>query len=352
MAPIIRAARADDREEVIAFTSGTWPERDVEDYLPHVFDRWIDADGERRRTVVAEVDGTVCGICQCVLLTEHEAWLQGMRVHPECRGMGVGRALTHALFDWARERGATVARNMVFSWNGAGLGLSRSIGFEPVTEFRWAHPEPDPGREDPTEIDGVTDDPDLAWRAWQGSDAWSTLRGLALDADETWALSELTRDDISRMADDERVLAVTDGGAGAMAFRARTYEREHAGGSEGEGESGGGNGSDVECGADVETGSDAENGADAETGSDAEVGTGEGRTGTVKWAEYGVGSWTDLDAARTLFAAISADAASIGADRTRVLVPETVRHVSDAAAARVEISDEPDFVLAADLTTR
>jgi hypothetical protein len=71
-----------------------------------------------------------------------------------------------------------------------------------------------------------------------------------------------------------------------------------------------------------------------------------------RWAEYGAAGWADVDSARSLFGAIAADAASVGADRTRVLIPETVWHVSDAAYARVEVSEEPDFVLAADLTDR
>jgi hypothetical protein len=33
-----------------------------------------------------------------------------------------------------------------------------------------------------------------------------------------------------------------------------------------------------------------------------------------------------------------------------VLVPETVEHVSDAAANRVRVAAEPDFVTTADLT--
>jgi GNAT superfamily N-acetyltransferase len=46
----------------------------------------------------------------------------------------------------------------------------------------------------------------------------------------------------------------------------------------------------------------------------------------------------------------AADAASLGADRTRVLIPEGVRWVSDTAACRVAVSDEPDFVMRADLS--
>jgi GNAT superfamily N-acetyltransferase len=301
----IREARPDDYEAIAAFTRNTWPDREGGDYIPDVYHDWI--EGEGKRTAVAEVGGEVAGLAQTVLLSEWEAWNQGIRVNPEFRGRGVSVAITEDLFEWAREQGATVARNMVFSWNVAGLGQSRSTGYDPATEFRWAHPEPDAnaGRD----FDGaVTADPRAAWRFWTGSEARDRLRGLALDPEETWALSQLTLGDLRDAADDGGLFVVQNEGTKAFAHRIREYERE--------------------------SGSGGEDGAD-----DPE-----------QWVEYGVGAWEDVESADALFAAVAHDAASLGADRTRVLIPEHVRYVSDAALCRVEISDEPDFVLAADLT--
>jgi GNAT superfamily N-acetyltransferase len=294
----VRQARAADREAVVAFTSDTWPDRGG-DYLPRVFDEWVETDGPTQRTFVAEAGDDVAGICQGVLLSDHEAWAQGMRVAPAHRGRGVSPALTRALFDWARERGATVCRNMVFSWNAAGLGQSRSVGFEPRAEFRWAEPDPDPDAGGP---DGyrVLADPDAAWSAWQRAPGRERLAGLALAADESWALAELTRERLHDAADG-RVLAVADGaGVRGMTFRVRVAERETD-------------------------------------------------DGTERYAEYGAAVWADLGAARALFAAVARDAADCGVDRTRVVIPETPRHVSDVAAARAGFSDEPDFVLEKDL---
>ncbi|MWG35088.1 GNAT family N-acetyltransferase [Halomarina oriensis] len=297
----LRQVRPDDKEAVVAFTQDTWAERGGSDYIPTVFDDWIAGDGERQRTFVLDVDDgeDVAGICQGVLLSDEEAWAQGMRVNPDYRGHGVSLDLTHGLFRWAADAGATVCRNMVFSWNVAGLGQSRASGFDAATEFRWAHPTPDADAESDHE---VTTDPAAAWRCWQDSHARDHLRGLALDMDESWAVSELTRDRLHRAADETTTVAVHDEGARAMAFRTRTYERPND-----EGES-------------------------------------------VRWAEYGVGAWEHVDHARSLFAAIARDAASVDADETRVLIPETVHHVTDVAYARAGISDEPDFVMAADLT--
>lgn len=292
----LREARPEDHEAVAAFTRETWPGREMGDYLPDVYPEWI--EGERKYTPVVEVNGDLAGIAQCVLLSEREAWCQGMRVAPDYRGEGIARRLTGALFEWARERGALVARNMVFSWNTPSLGLSRTVGFDPAAEFRWAHPAPDPDAEPDLT---VSDDPDAAWEAWTGSDACAQLGGLALDSDESWALSELSPGDLRRAADETCVFAVRDDGLRGTSYRVRDYERD-------------------------------------------------GENGTERWAVYGVGAWDDLPAARALFDAIRRDAAAIGADRTRVLIPETPRFVTDAAVARTNVSEEPDFVFAADLT--
>ncbi|WP_435077427.1 GNAT family N-acetyltransferase [Halococcus sp. AFM35] len=297
----IRQARQEDYEAVAGFTRGTWADREASDYIPEIYHEWIASDGERQRTFVADAGDDIAGICQGVLLSDHEAWAQGMRVNPDYRGTGLSTKLNDALFAWARERGATCCRNMVFSWNTAGLGGSRAAGFDPRMEFRWAHPNPDPGRGSAGTGYEVVNAPDDAWGFWQRSEARNALGGLALDRNESWAVSELTRERLRRAADETRVFAVqgADGTRG-MAHRVRDYEREQDGKSE-------------------------------------------------RWAEYGVGAWADLDAARALFDAISADAAKLDADRTRVLIPETPRHVSDAAAARIAVSGEPDFVLEAPL---
>jgi len=302
----IRPATHDDYEAVAAFTEDTWSDRGGSDYIQSVYHDWIDKDDAA--TLLADAGDRVAGIAQIVALSGDEAWAQGMRVNPVDRGAGVSVAINTALFDWARERGATVARNMVFSWNVAGMGASYAAGFRPCTEFRWLHPDPDADAAGAAGHETVAD-PEIAWRDWADSDAREELRGLALDLGESWAMRELTPDLLAEAAagaddaDGTSVLAVRrDEGAVGCAFRTRTFERE------------------------------GEDGA------------------TELHAEYGVGAWDDLDAATELLAAIARDAAAVGADRTRVLIPEDPRHVMEASHLRAEVGEEPDFVNAADLT--
>lgn len=296
----VRQARVSDYEAVTGFTEDTWPDHETGDYIPRIFEQWVESDGPDQRTFVLEADGEVAGLLQGVMLSAYEAWAQGMRVAPAARGHGASRRMNDRLFDWAAEQGATVCRNMVFSWNMAGLGTSRAVGYDPGTEFRWALPTPDADATAETDH-RIVDSADAAWTYWTRSDAHAALGGLALDVDEPWALAALTRERLATDAD--RVIAVQNDGTDACTFRLRHYDRE----TDGE---------------------------------------------ELRWAEYGVAAWADESAARALFAAIRRDAGSVGADRARVLLPETPRHVTDAVHVGSEVSDHPDFVLEADLSTR
>jgi GNAT superfamily N-acetyltransferase len=321
--PTIRHARESDHEAVAAFTRDTWADRDVADYIPDVYPEWVAGDGDDQRTFVADVrddteptaePGDVVAIVQGHRLTEWEAWASGMRVSTGHRGEGLAEALTTTVFDWARDRGCVVCRNLTFSWNGPALGVSRRIGFDPCTEIRWVHPTPDPSASPPASLSSsppsaTLDDepnPDGAWAFWSDSAARERLRGLAMDDEESWALSALTRDRLRAAAAEDRLVTV-DSGTGGFAERVRTFEREE--------------------------GDDAE-------GSEA-----------VAYAEYAIGAWPegDADAAGAVLAGVARDAAAVGADRTRVMIPEGVTWVSDASVARGEIADEPAFVLAARL---
>ncbi|WP_284014518.1 GNAT family N-acetyltransferase [Halobaculum litoreum] len=297
---VVRQARESDVADVVRFTRDTWGDRHG-DYLPDVFGEMVAGDGPAQHTLVIDVDDgdDVAGVLQCVMLSDSEAWAQAMRVNPDYRGHGLSPELSRAAFRWARDNGAVVCRNMVFSWNVAGLGQSRSVGFGPATEFRWLQPDPDADA-DP-DLDVVAD-PDAAWAFWSASDARDHLRGLALDAAESWACSELTRDDLRAAADRDGLFVVRDGGTRAMSALAYTYDREDDDGE------------------------------------------------PVTWGIYHVAAWADAAALDALTDAVARDAAARGVDATRILIPESARWVSDAAATRTAVSDEPDFVMAADLT--
>ncbi|KAB1198531.1 MULTISPECIES: GNAT family N-acetyltransferase [Haloferax] len=300
----VRPARPDDYDAVEAFTRDTWADRGGSDYIPDIYHQWIEPGEYPQATLLVDMgDETpsddVAAIAQMVMLSDYEAWAQGMRVAPEYREQGIATHLTHALFDWAREQGARRVRNMIFSWNVPSLANSRHVGFDPGMEFRWATPTPDA---DADPALAVTDDADAAWALWTESEMRTALSGLALDPTESWAVSELTRSKLHDSAADDRLFVVSDDRVSGFTYRNRTYSRE----VEDEGE--------------------------------------------VTWAEYAVAAWEDTDACRALVDVIRRDAASVDADRTRVLVPEGVEWISDVSVARSDVAEQPTFVMEADLS--
>lgn len=89
---MIRPARLTDRAGVEAIAARNW---DGRDYLPHVFERWLnDASGEFYVATVTEAKAeVVIGTGKVSCLGEGEWWLEGLRVHHDYRQRGIGRTL-------------------------------------------------------------------------------------------------------------------------------------------------------------------------------------------------------------------------------------------------------------------
>lgn len=105
MATIIRPARPSDKAPLMEFIKGIWGGHD---YIPHVWDEWI-RDRSARISVV-EVDGKAVGMCRVRFVEDGSAWLEGARIHPDYRGMGLASMLGRRSMKVARERGARVCR--------------------------------------------------------------------------------------------------------------------------------------------------------------------------------------------------------------------------------------------------
>lgn len=299
----IRDGREGDAARVGEIATDTWPDRGVEDYVGDAYPRWVAAaDRDDRRVLVAERAGEVVAVMRGLLLSDDEGWASGLRVAHEARGEGVGARLTRETLSWLREAGATVCRNLVHGWNAPSLALSRATGFEPVTAFRFVEPTPDANAERSPDADlAAVDDAEAARSFWSAGDARSALAGLALDPAEAWAFSTLTDERVRTAAGEGRLFAVGRGErVRGLAVRTR-----------------------------VTTYGDGD-----------------------RIAEYGVGAWRpgDVEAARALLGAVARDAAAVEAERTRVVVPERVTWVTDAASAGAGLADGPEFVLATDLS--
>ena len=126
---VVRRARAEDRGAVIAFCATIW---DGEDYVPYVWDDWL--RDERGALLVAVAGDRPVGLVHVRMMSDDEAWLEGIRVDPAERRQGIGRALTSRALVEAREHGAAVARLMTSADNTASQGLVARFGFVRVAE--------------------------------------------------------------------------------------------------------------------------------------------------------------------------------------------------------------------------
>jgi len=108
----IREARASDKDAALRFSQTT---PDHQDYIVNVWDSWLaDPDG---RIFVATSGNIPVGMLHIEIVKKGEAWLEGARVAAEFRRRGIASSLNSACFEWALERGATVARLVTDSTN-------------------------------------------------------------------------------------------------------------------------------------------------------------------------------------------------------------------------------------------
>jgi N-acetylglutamate synthase-like GNAT family acetyltransferase len=138
--PIVRRARPEDREAVLAFCAHTWAEGD---YIESVWDKWL--TDETGALLVAELAGRPVAIAHITMIAEDEAWLEGMRVDPAVRRRGVGRVILSRALVAARELGATVARLLTGASNIAAQRLVAGFNLTRVAEvvYYQARIEPD-----------------------------------------------------------------------------------------------------------------------------------------------------------------------------------------------------------------
>ena len=175
----VRLATAADKPAVLDFAARTW---DGWDYIPEVWDEWLaSADGimlvatprDRGPGAGLELDlygrslepGRPIGLCRVRMLSEDEAWMEGLRVAPGVRRRGVGTALTAAALRWGLAQGATVARYATGARNEGSHRLATAFGFATLAGWRtYAEPEQgdvdDAGAAESAAFTGASDDSD------------------------------------------------------------------------------------------------------------------------------------------------------------------------------------------------
>lgn len=148
----IRPARAGDREAVSAISAQIW---DGDDYVPKVFDKWLgDSTGEFSLVCV---DGEVAGFGKLTMLNAEDAWLEGLRMGKNHRGLGLAKSLTKYYVNLCRERGVNSLRLSTFVENHESLHIIETHGFRRIASFKLLTAQPGVNRLDPAGIGPVSD---------------------------------------------------------------------------------------------------------------------------------------------------------------------------------------------------
>lgn len=124
----VRPARPEDREAVVAFTAHTWGEHG--DYIYWVWEGWL--NDARGPLLVGLLDGEAVALVKITWNSPGEAWMEGMRVHPERRGQGLATQILHRALEWAAAQGGRIVRLATAADNVPAQRMAAAAGMQRV----------------------------------------------------------------------------------------------------------------------------------------------------------------------------------------------------------------------------
>ncbi len=138
MKTLVRPARPEDKDAVVAFCQNTF---DWGDYISDVWDDWL-ADRRDGPLLVAVVEERPVGLVHVALLPERVAWMEGMRVHPDYRHLGIGSRLDRTARAYGRVRGSLIARLATSMDNVPAQHVLEREGYVRVAQFDFWNASP------------------------------------------------------------------------------------------------------------------------------------------------------------------------------------------------------------------
>jgi len=120
---LIRWATPNDFDKIKAFCLADNPD----DFLPAIWPVWM--SGKNTINLVAQVDDTIVGCLYGEILSGHDAWAQGLRVHHKFRAKGLGTDLMVAL----EKELLQMSAHKIF----ANIGISNAPSLSTVFKLGW-----------------------------------------------------------------------------------------------------------------------------------------------------------------------------------------------------------------------
>jgi len=129
---IIREIREEDRKDIEEISNLIW---EGEDYLSSVFDSWL----KDKNFYAIEVDGKVIGTGKISILPGKVGWMEGLRVHPNYQGRGLGKEMHMFLL----KRGEELKNKGIIDFlefatdsdNNRSINLGLKTGFSVVKKY-------------------------------------------------------------------------------------------------------------------------------------------------------------------------------------------------------------------------
>jgi GNAT superfamily N-acetyltransferase len=191
---VIRPARAEDVALIETWTRDTFA---WGDYVAEAMPDWLE-DPESLVVVCVHEDDIPVALSRTQMLSPTEGWLSAARVHPDHRRSGMGMAMNDFGVDWARERGALVARLATEAENEAARSQVAKLGYRLTGHWAYATATASTGRRLGSSErlrPGGTVDADAAWTFWSQSDLAHAARDLISLG---WRWRKATRHDLER----------------------------------------------------------------------------------------------------------------------------------------------------------
>jgi len=177
---VIRPARAEDVAHIASWTADTF---EWGDYVPVALPGWLD-EADSQLVVCVYDDDVPVALSRTQMLSPTEAWLSAARVHPDHRRSGMGKAMNDHGVEWAKSRGALIARLVTEEDNSAAQAQVLKSGYRLTGRWVYATGSASKGRRLPPSqrLQPATPmDADAAWVFWSLSDLARAGRDLIDD---------------------------------------------------------------------------------------------------------------------------------------------------------------------------
>lgn len=123
---MIRAIEEKDKEAVLRISKKIW---EGEDYVPQVFDEWV----QDKKGLFAGyfIEEKLVGFGKITFLTDHDVWLEGLRKDQDCKVKGVGKRLSRYCFDYLKTiPDLHSIRFSTYVYNYESIAINTKMGFQ------------------------------------------------------------------------------------------------------------------------------------------------------------------------------------------------------------------------------